>query len=64
MDLKCHRIRVEQRVVFEVGLPNGLTVNVKSKPSTISAKVLNPILIEFNHKFDPQYYEIRFVCIY
>ena len=63
MDLKCHRIRIEQRVMFEVKLPNGLTVNIKSKPSTMSAKVLNPILTEFNHKYDPEYYEIRFVSI-
>lgn len=63
MDLKWDRIRVEQRVVFEVKLPNGLTVKVKSKPSTMSAKVLNPILTEFNRKYDPEYYEIRFVSI-
>lgn len=60
-NLSCGRIRVEQRVIFEIQLPNGFIVSVRSKPSTISAKVLNPILIEFNRQFEPELYEIRFV---
>ena len=63
MDLIVNEIRVEQRVSFEMKLPNGLIISVKSKPSTMSAKVLNPILTEFNSKYDPEYYVMKFVRI-
>ncbi|XP_054152435.1 regulator of G-protein signaling loco-like [Oppia nitens] len=67
LDLNCdvlhmtfNEIRVEQRITFDVKLPNGLVINVKSKPSTICAKVLNPILMEFNPRYDSDYFSIQF----
>lgn len=45
-------VRVEQRAVFRLDLPNRKTVGVKAKPSKSLAEILRPILHKYGYKLE------------
>lgn len=45
-------VRIEQRVVFKLDLPNRKVIAVKSKYSKILVDVLKPILNKYNYRLE------------
>jgi regulator of G-protein signaling len=45
-------VRVEQRAVFRLDLPNRKTVGVKAKPGKSLAEILRPILHKYGYKLE------------
>lgn len=45
-------VRLEQRILFRLDLPNRKTVCVKAKPNKITLDVLKPILLKYGYKLD------------
>ncbi|KAF0302019.1 Regulator of G-protein signaling loco [Amphibalanus amphitrite] len=50
--LGCKEIRMEQRVLFRVDLPNQKTIGVKAKPNRQTCEVLRPILNKYGCKLE------------
>ncbi|XP_037090830.1 regulator of G-protein signaling loco-like [Pollicipes pollicipes] len=50
--LGCKEIRMEQRVLFRVDLPNHKTIGVKAKPNRQACEVLKPILSKYGFKLE------------
>ncbi|KAK8748094.1 hypothetical protein OTU49_016311 [Cherax quadricarinatus] len=45
-------VRLEQRIIFRLDLPNRKTVCVKAKPNKVTNDVLKPILLKYGYKLD------------
>lgn len=45
-------VRLEQRILFRLDLPNRKTVCVKAKPNKLANEVLKPILHKYGYKLD------------
>ncbi|XP_071545039.1 uncharacterized protein [Panulirus ornatus] len=45
-------VRLEQRILFRLDLPNRKTVCVKAKPNKVTQDVLKPILLKYGYKLD------------
>lgn len=59
LDLSCsalslahQQIKVEQRVLFKLDLPNKKVISVKSKANKVLSDVLKPILNKYNYKME------------
>lgn len=52
LNLNGKEVKVEQRVLFKLDLPNRKVISVKSKPSKKLLEVLWPILNKYNIEFD------------
>lgn len=50
--LANHQVRLEQRVMFRLDLPNRKTVSVKAKASKTLVQVLRPVLHKYNYPID------------
>uniref|UniRef100_A0A336M2D8 CSON010776 protein n=1 Tax=Culicoides sonorensis TaxID=179676 RepID=A0A336M2D8_CULSO len=52
LTLAEQQIKVEQRILFKLDLPNKKVISVKSKANKILSEVLKPILSKYNYKIE------------